>query len=103
MGATVQEAATQCLWKGIAIRGEMEIGGEGSRDETDSRRIRVAFGENRRGDKTGRENGTGGRVNERNAVVVGLVCGVRKGGMEDPVWVSEVLEHGAGECQRQPG
>ena len=58
-------------------RGEVEKGGEGGGGETDSRRIRVAFGDNRRSDKTGRERGTGGRNEERSKVVVRLVCGVR--------------------------
>ena len=58
-------------------RGEVERGGEGGGGETDRRRIRVAFGENRRSDKTGRERGTGGRNKERREAVVILVYGVR--------------------------
>ena len=43
-------------------RGEVEEGGEGGGGETDSRRIRVAFGGSRRSDKKiGRERGTRGR------------------------------------------
>ena len=57
-------------------RGEVEIGREGSGGETDSRTIRVAFREDRRSDKTGRERGTGGRSKERRKVVVRLVYGV---------------------------
>ena len=58
-------------------RGEVERGGEGGGGETDSRGIRVAFGDNRWSDKTGRERGTGGRNKARRKVVVRLVYGVR--------------------------
>ena len=58
-------------------RGEVERGKKGSGGETDSRRIGVAFGEDRRSDKAGRERGTGGRNIERRKAVVRLVYGVR--------------------------
>ena len=58
-------------------RGEVEKGREGCGGETDSRRIHVAFGDDRQSDITGRERGTGGRNKERRKVVVELVHGVR--------------------------
>ena len=62
---------------------------------TDSRKFRVSFGENRRGDKTARERGTGGRNKERRRLLDQLLVYVRAN-MQDPVWVSEVLKNGAG-------
>ena len=68
--------ANQCFRDGTASVGQRwERGGEGG--ETDFRIIRVAFGEDRRSDKTGRGRGTGGRNKERRKVVVRLVYGVR--------------------------
>ena len=49
-------------------RGEVERGGEGGGGETDSRRIRVASGENTRSDKTGRERVTASRNKKRRNV-----------------------------------
>ena len=63
---------------GIASVGESwREEGRGAGGETDSRIIRVAFREDGRSDKTGRERGTGGRNKERKKVVVRLVYGVR--------------------------
>lgn len=56
---------------------EVERGGEGDGGETDSRGILVAFGENRRGDKTGRERVIGGRNYKSRKLAVSLVHGVR--------------------------
>ena len=83
-------------------RGEVERGREGSGGETDSRRIRVASREDRRSDKTGRERGTGGRNKERKKVSSDSFMMYVRANMEDAVWVSEVLEHGAWKFERQP-
>ena len=83
-------------------RGEVERGGEAGGDEIDSRRTRVAFGDNRRSDKTGRERGTGGRNKKRRRSSYSFMAYVRAN-TEDLVWVSEVLEHGAGEFETQSG
>ena len=58
-------------------RGEVGRVREGSGGGTDSKRIRVAFREDRRSHKTGRERGTGCCNEERRKVVVRLVYGVR--------------------------
>ena len=85
--------------------GKVERWGGGSRGRTDSKRLRVAFGANKRGDKIMEiEKGTGGHNKEKKSAVSldSFTVHVRAN-KEDSVRVSEVLKHGAVEFKRKPG
>ena len=103
-GWEVWGRATQCLRQGIASVGERwRDDGGGGAGETCSRRIRIAFGEHRRGGKTCRERVPEAEINNEGRWSSDSFIVYVRGNMEDPVWVSEVLEHGAEGVERQPG